>query len=270
MIERKFVAERLKEYQIQEFISETLRNVGHSHTKLIRTPLGEKIIIFASRPGLVVGKSGENIKKLTQAIKQKFKLENPQIEISEVENPSLDAQIVAERIASTMERFGVQKFKAIAHKMMEEVMNAGALGIEIRISGKVPSARAKSWRFYSGYLKKCGDIAVSGVKKAYSIAKLKPGIVGIKVNIMPPDVRLPDRIAKMKDADELAQQDADAGVKAAKAGAEKASEDAAKEAKHEKQMRKSRKSKSQEAPKSAEAATEAPSLPNSSAEKTEA
>ncbi len=257
MIERKFVAEKLKEYQIQEFISETLRNVGHSHTKLVRTPLGEKIIIFASRPGLVVGKSGENIKKLTQAIKKKFDLENPQIEISEVENPSLDAQIVAERIASTMERFGVQKFKAIAHKMMEEVMNAGALGIEIRISGKVPSARAKSWRFYSGYLKKCGDIAVSGVRKAYSIAKLKPGIVGIKVNIMPSDVRLPDRIAKMKSAEQLSEQAAEAGV-IAESKEKKEREEAAETAqKQEKKLRKPRKSKSQEAPKPAEEA-EAP------------
>jgi small subunit ribosomal protein S3 len=248
MIERKFVAERLKEYQIQEFISETLRNVGHSHTKLVRTPLGEKIIIFASRPGLVVGKSGENIKKLTAAIKKKFELENPQIEISEVENPSLDAQIVAERIASTMERFGVQKFKAIAHKMMEEVMNAGALGIEIRISGKVPSARAKSWRFYSGYLKKCGDIAVSGVKRAYSTAKLKPGVVGIKVRIMPSDVRLPDRIAKMNEIEVAAaqpsEQTAEAGAEATTEGAKKESKQSDEQgAKQEKKPRRARKDK---------------------------
>ncbi|MBI4151316.1 30S ribosomal protein S3, partial [Candidatus Woesearchaeota archaeon] len=150
MIERKFVAERVKERSILEYVSFTLKNVGHSSTKMVRTPLGEKIIIFASRPGLVVGRKGENIKKLTNTLKKKFNLENPQIEISEVENPNLDAQIVAERIASTLERFGIQKFKAIAHKTMQDVMNAGALGIEIKISGKVPSARAKSWRFYNG------------------------------------------------------------------------------------------------------------------------
>lgn len=198
MIERRFVAEKVKEFQIQEFISETLRNVGHSHTKLMRTPLGEKIIIFASRPGLIVGRKGENIKKLTAALKKKFNLENPQIEISEVETPSLDARIVAERIASTLERFGIQRFKAVSHKMMDEVMGAGALGIEIILSGKVPSARAKSWRFYSGYLKKCGDIALTGVRVAYATARLKPGIVGIKVKIMPSDIRLPDRIAALK------------------------------------------------------------------------
>lgn len=199
MIERKFLQEKFKEHQIQDYVVKTLKNVGHSHTKLVRTPLGEKIIIFASRPGLVVGRKGENIKKLTNTLKKKFNLENPQIEISEVEQPMLDAQIVAERIASTLERFGLQKFKAIGHKTMADVMNAGALGIEIVISGKIPSDRAKSWRFYSGYLKKCGDIAITGVRTSYSSAQLKSGTVGIRVKILPPDTKLPDDIELAKE-----------------------------------------------------------------------
>lgn len=194
MIERKFIAESIKEFEIGEYISQTLKNVGHSHTKLQRTPLGEKIIIFASRPGLIVGRKGENIKKLTSTLKKRFNLENPQIEISEVANIGLEPQIIAERIASTMERFGSDRFKGIGHKTMEEVMNAGARGIEITISGKIPGARAKSWRFYRGYLKKCGDIAVHGVKIAYANAQLKTGTVGVKVSIMPPDIRLPDDV----------------------------------------------------------------------------
>ncbi len=194
MIERKFIAEKLKEYQIQEFISETLKNVGHSHTKLMRTPLGEKVVIYASRPGLVVGRKGENIKKLTNTLKKKFNLENPQIEIAEVDAPNLDAQIVAERIASTIERFGINKFKAIGHKTMMDVMGAGALGIEIIISGKVPSQRAKSWRFYNGYLKKCGNIAVEGVKRAQAVSIMKTGEIGVKVAIMGPNTILPDDI----------------------------------------------------------------------------
>ncbi|MBI4141072.1 30S ribosomal protein S3 [Candidatus Woesearchaeota archaeon] len=194
MIERKFITENLKELQVQEFISESLKNVGHSKTKLVKTPLGEKIVIYASRPGLIVGRKGENIKKLTNVLKKRFEFENPQIEIAEVENPNLDAQIVAERIASTLERFGIQKFKAIGHKTMQEVMNAGALGIEIKMSGKIPSARAKTWRFYSGYLKKSGDIAQTSVKHANAQAQLKPGTVGIKVSIMPRDIKRPDDI----------------------------------------------------------------------------
>lgn len=194
MIEKKFITEKLKEFQIQEYIETTLRNVGHSHTKLQKTPLGEKIIIYAARPGLIVGKKGENIKKLTTVLKKRFKLESPQIEISEVENPNLDATIVAEKIASALEKFGTNKFKAIGHKALQEVMGSGALGIEIRISGKVPSARAKSWRFYQGYLKKSGDIALEGVRTAHASAQLKSGTIGIKVKIMPPGLQIPDRV----------------------------------------------------------------------------
>ena len=194
MIERKFVKQNIKEAEIQEFISNNLKNVGHSHTKMQKTPLGEKIIIYASRPGLIVGKKGQSIKQLTKVLQKKFELENPQIEISEIENPNLDANIVAERIADSLERFGTTKFKGIGHKIMTDVMGAGALGVELVISGKIPSARAKSWRFYIGYLKKCGDAAIMGVRKAQAIAKLKTGIIGIKVSIMPPDIEMPDDI----------------------------------------------------------------------------
>jgi small subunit ribosomal protein S3 len=202
MIEKKFVNQKIKEFQIEEFISQSLKNVGHSYTKLQRTPLGEKIIIYASRPGLIVGRKGESIKNLTIQLKEKFKLDNPQIEIQEVENINLDAQIVAEKIASTLERFGTSKFKGIGHKVMESVMDAGALGIEVLISGKIPGARAKRWRFYTGYLKKCGDFAITGVKVAYVDAQLKTGTIGVQVRIMPPDLILPDNI-KIKTKEDL-------------------------------------------------------------------
>jgi len=206
MIERKFVKQRIKEDQIQEFISKNLKNVGHSHTKMQKTPLGEKIVIYATRPGLIVGKKGHSIKQLTKTLKKKFELENPQIEISEVENPNLDANIVAERIADSLERFGTTKFKGIGHKVMSNVMEAGALGVEIIIAGKIPSARARSWRFYSGYLKKSGDIALIGIRKANVKAKLKTGIIGIKVSIMPPDIKLPDNINIIEEKKEVSEE----------------------------------------------------------------
>ena len=205
MIERKFVAQKIKEFQVEEYIRQSLENVGHSHTKMVKTPLGEKIIISASRPGLIVGRKGQNIKQLTKTLKKRFDLENPQVEISEVENPSLDAHIVAEKIVDALEKFGSGKFKAIGHRIMAEVMKAGALGIEIVVSGKVPSARARSWRFYSGYLKKCGDIANS-IRKVNSQAKLKTGIIGVKVSIMPPDIKLPDDVKLVEGAEVKAEE----------------------------------------------------------------
>ena len=206
MIERKFVAHKIKEYRIQEYIEGNLKNVGHSHTKMIKTPLGEKIILYASRPGLIVGRKGQNIKELTKTLKKRFGLENPQIEINEVADVNLDANIVAERITDSLERFGSQKFKAIGHKVMEDVMNAGALGVEIIVSGKIPSSRAKSWRFYSGYLKKCGDISIAGVDKSYAQAKLKTGVVGVKVSIMPPGTKLPDKVELIEEKEEKIEE----------------------------------------------------------------
>ena len=194
MIERKFVAENLKEFQIEEYLRSVLGKAGLSYIKVQRTPLGEKIIICASRPGIIVGKSGSNITRLTKELKEKFKLENPQIELVEAESPMTDASIVAESIANSLERFGTARFKGIGHKAMSDIMSAGARGVEILISGKVPSARAKTWRFYMGYLKKSGDIAVSGVETAYAAAKLKTGIIGVQVRIMPSSTKLPDDI----------------------------------------------------------------------------
>src|SRR3989344_3499690 len=194
MMEREFVTQKIKEYQIQEFIDKTLGNVGHSHTVMKKTPLGEKVIVYASRPGLVVGRRGANIKDLTKMLKKNFNLENPQIEINEVENVYLDANVVAEKIVSSLERFGTNRFKGIGHKMMEKVMESGARGIEVIISGKVPGARARSWRFYMGYVKKCGDAAQSALLTSTRAAQLKPGVVGVRVSIMPKNVRLPDDV----------------------------------------------------------------------------
>jgi len=206
MIERQFVAQKKKEYQIHEMISKNVKGSGYSHTKLQRTPLGEKITIHAARPGLIVGRKGQNITKLTKILKDNFELENPQIEISEIENIYLNADVVAGKIAESFERFGTARFKGIMHKTMEEVMSAGALGIEIVISGKIPGARAKSWRVYSGYLKKCGDIAIYGVNKAKVGATLKTGVIGIKVSIMPPDIKLPDSIQLLEEKQEILEK----------------------------------------------------------------
>ncbi len=194
MIERGFVSQKTKEYYIQKYIEARLDKSGVSSIKLKKIPLGEKIIINTSRPSLIVGSKGSNIKDLTKALKKEFQLENPQIEINEVKNPYIDAVIVASRISSYLERFGLARFKSIGHKMMENVMNSGALGVEILISGKIPSARAKRWRFYQGYLKKSGSVAMEGVNKATTTALLKTGVVGIMVSIMPPDVKLPDEM----------------------------------------------------------------------------
>lgn len=238
MMEREFISQRIKEWQIQAFVERALTNVGHSHTIMKKTPLGEKIVVFASRPGLVVGRRGANIKDLTLQLKKQFNLENPQIEISEVENIFLDPNIVAEKIVSSLERFGTARFKGIGHKMMEKIMEAGARGVEIIISGKVPGARARSWRFYQGYVKKCGDAAQSAVRRTVRSAQLKPGTVGIQVSIMPPGIRLPDDV-RFKESEAVTAEQV-AVVETVEAATDEKKDEAGKEEKTEKKAPKKR------------------------------
>ena len=194
MIEKNILSQKMKEFKIQEFIAGKFMKTGYSHTTIQKTPLGDKITIYTTRPGLVVGRKGENIKKLTDVLKNKYKLENPQIEIGEVENPFLDAQSIAEKIAYSLEKFGSKSFKSIGYKTLQSIIDAGALGAEIIISGKIPSARSRSWRFIDGYLKKCGYVSDTQVIRGESTAHLKAGAIGITVSIMPRTVNLPDRI----------------------------------------------------------------------------
>ena len=206
MIERKFVAEKVKEFLVGSFMKKEMGAGKYSSFEIKKTPLGEKIVIHTSRPGLIVGKKGENIKMLTRVLKSKFNMENPQIEVSEIEKPFLDAQNVAEQIVNVLERFGPKRFKSTGYRSLQNIMDAGAMGAEIIISGRgLPGARAKNWRFYAGYLKKSGDIAVSKVEYGYSKANLKSGTVGVKVKILPSDVQLPDKINIHKIEDKTIQ-----------------------------------------------------------------
>ncbi len=194
MIERKFVKEKIKEFQIREFIDKVVHGAGHSTTDVKRTPLGDKIVINAAKPGMVVGRKGSNIKDIGEGLKQRFELENPQVEISEVKEPFADAKVVAEKIVTSLERFGAARFKKIGYSMMESVMKAGAMGVEILISGPIPGERAKTWRFYQGYLKKSGSVAQNDVDTAINSANLKRGTLGIQVRIMKSGTKLPDEV----------------------------------------------------------------------------
>lgn len=193
MEEKKFVTFKKEELGVKEYIKKELGKGRISAVNIEYTPIGEKIIIATSRPGLVIGRKGEKIDELTRVLKKRFKLDNPHIEIKEILDPRLDAQLVADEIAVSLERQGSLKFKVIAYKMLQEIRRNGAMGAEIVLSGKLPSERAKSWRFAEGYLKKTGEPA-KVVDRAISQAITMSGVVGIKVSILPPNAHIHDRI----------------------------------------------------------------------------
>lgn len=193
MEEKKVVSFKKEEFSMREFVKGYIGKGKVSRVKIEYTPVGEKIIISTHKPGLVIGRGGEKISELTSILKRKFKLENPHIEIDEIMEPEFDAQLNADEIALALEKLGPLKFKVIAYRALQKIMEAGALGTEIRLSGKLPSSRAKSWRFAQGYLKKTGDSA-KVVDRAQAVAQTKPGVVGVKVSILSPHAILKDKI----------------------------------------------------------------------------
>jgi small subunit ribosomal protein S3 len=193
MEEKRFVTFKKEELAVKDYVKRALGKGKISNVSIEYTPVGERIVIATSRPGLVIGRRGEKIDELTQTLKKKFKLDNPHIDIREIMQPMLDAQLVADDIALMLERDGSLKFKVIAYRTLQNIMGSGALGAEIVMSGKLPSERAKSWRFASGFLKKTGDPS-KVVLRAMSQAKTLPGVVGIKVSILPKDAYIHDKI----------------------------------------------------------------------------
>lgn len=198
MEEKKFVRVRKDEYNIKQFVMRMFGKGKISKIRIEYTPVGEKIVVSTHKPGWIIGKRGEKINELTEILKRRFKMENPHVDIEEIMHPEFDAQLVADEIALTLERFGAMKYKAASYRVLGKIKNSGALGAELRVSGKLPSDRARSWRFHFGYLKKTGD-AAKVVDRAESTAKTKQGIVGIKVAILAPNIKMCDQITVDED-----------------------------------------------------------------------
>lgn len=189
---KHFITESIKKTEIDEFLQKKLERAGYGGVTISKTPLGTHMVIYAMRPGLVIGRGGESIKELASILEEKFKVSNPQISVSEIEIPELNAYVVASRIASALQR-GIH-FRRAGFWALNQVMDAGALGAEIVISGKLRTERARFEKFRAGYLARCGEPALKYMRKAEVHVQLKPGIFGVRVRIMPPDAVFPDKI----------------------------------------------------------------------------
>lgn len=191
MDERIFVKENLKRLLIKEYMMQEVKNAGFGGLEIQRTPLGTRIVLEVERPGLVIGRKGAKIKDLTSLLQEKFNVENPIIEVKESENSYLNAQIMAEKLANALERGW--HFRRAGHSTLRRIMENGAKGAQIIISGKLTGDRSRTEKFTQGTIKYCGKTSEL-VRVGYATAKTKPGIIGVTVKIMPPDVKLPDEI----------------------------------------------------------------------------
>ncbi len=191
-VERKFIEDSILRFRIAEFMKKQLERAGFSNLSIQKTPLLTLINAEVTNPGRVIGRKGKTINEITDKLRTEFHLENPKINISVVNKPDLEPQVVARRLVKLIEMG--KNPRRMMHSMVKSIMEAGAVGCEIRVSGKLVAkgGRAKSFRAIAGYLPKAGEPA-RWVKKALLTAYPKPGAIGIQVRIAPPDVKFPDK-----------------------------------------------------------------------------
>jgi small subunit ribosomal protein S3 len=188
--EQQFIRDGLQRTQIDEFFADELGRAGYGGMDVAKTPMGTQIVLKAEKPGMVIGKGGKNIRKVTTELEERFNLEDPQIDVQEVDEPDLNARIVADRLANALERGWY--FRKAGHTTIDRIMEAGALGAEIVLSGKVTGARSRVEKFNRGYIKHNGEPAEEIVDHGQGTAVMKLGTIGVDVKIIPPNAELPD------------------------------------------------------------------------------
>ncbi|PVX24165.1 MAG: 30S ribosomal protein S3 [Candidatus Bathyarchaeum sp.] len=189
---KHFIEDSIKKAEIDEFLQHEFERAGYGGVSITKTPLGTHLVIYTMRPGLVIGRGGETIRALASILEEKFQLPSPQISVAEIEIPELNAYVVASRIASALKR-GVH-YRRAGFWGLTQAMQAGALGIEIIISGKLRTDRARYEKFREGYLPKSGEPPRKYMRKAELHVHLKPGTLGVKVRLIPPDAQFPDQV----------------------------------------------------------------------------
>jgi small subunit ribosomal protein S3 len=182
LMKKFFVDYSVRKMKIDDFIKKCLPDESYSKISLERTPLGIKIVIYTDKPGRIIGAGGRKINEMTDRLRNQFKLENPQIDVKSIERPDLDAKIIAKRITIALEKG--YNYKKIGNIMLKRVMDAGAVGTEIIISGKLGGSKSRTGKFLAGYLKHCGQPAKELVDYGFEEAETKPGKIGVKVKIM--------------------------------------------------------------------------------------
>ena len=180
--EKKFIQKGARKVRLDEFLEEELEGAGYSHSDLVRTPTSAKIVIYAQRPGLVIGRGGSRIKELTADLEEEFDFDNPQIEVNEIEEPDADAEVVAKSIANWLEKGG--HAKRVGYTYIRRMKEAGVIGAEVEITGKLSGNRGRTEKFAFGYVKRCGNTSKENVDKGYALARTKPGAIGVKVRMM--------------------------------------------------------------------------------------
>ncbi len=190
MIEKIFVKEGIKKVRVSEYFKKEIERAGYGGMEIKRTPMGTQITVNVEKPGMIIGKNGQRIKRLTDEVNKRQEMENPQIDVQPIDMPDLCASLMATRLSKLIERGW--HFRRAGRSTLQRIMERGALGCEITMSGKLKGPRGRMEKMVEGYIKHCGAVVEEVVDHGYAIAQVKLGVIGVRVWIVKPDAKVPD------------------------------------------------------------------------------
>jgi len=220
---KNVIKNNFRNMELNEFLATSLKDAGYGGVEVQKTPVGARITVFVTRPGLVIGRKGTGIKDLMAKLEQKFGLQNPQISVLEVTTPELNPHIMSNRIAQLIERGTA--FRRAAMWSLNTIMNSGALGVEVVISGKLRTERAHFEKHTIGVVPKSGDMAGHIVTTGMSQVLTKMGLMGIQLRIaskaaLPQEFELKNGSAEAQAAAPAAPAPQEAAAPATETGAQ--------------------------------------------------
>ena len=166
---------------LNDFLREEIKESGFHRVEVSKTPTGTKITLYVTRPGIVIGRKGAGIKKLTEQVESDFGFKNPQISVEEVTKAELSPSVMCNRMAAHIERGTA--FRRATMWTMNQIMESGAMGVQITISGKLRGDRSAFEKHVQGVLPRAGNYAKNVVSEDIVHVKTKMGLIGIRIRI---------------------------------------------------------------------------------------
>jgi len=194
---------------LNDFLREEIKEAGFHEVKVSKTPSGTKITLYVTRPGIVIGRKGSGIKQLTEKVESDFGFKDPQISVEEVQKAELSPNVMCNRMAAHIERGTA--FRRATMWTMNQIMEAGALGVQITISGKLRGDRSAFEKHVQGVLPRAGNYAKDIVSEDVTHTKTAMGLIGIKIRIARKEKVVPE--FKLKGLSEQKQKTEDEKIK---------------------------------------------------------
>ena len=166
---------------LNDFLREKIKDAGFSKVEISKTPTGTKIVLYVTRPGIVIGRKGAGIKQLTEKIQDDFGYKNPQISVEEIPKAELSPSVMCNRMSAHIERGTA--FRRATMWTMNQIMEAGAMGVQITISGKLRGDRSAFEKHTQGILPRAGNYAKNIVSEDIVHTETPMGLIGIKIRI---------------------------------------------------------------------------------------